>query len=913
MSYYRYNSFNVREVPCQEQQRNCQTEPPRHHIPNPCPPFPPPTPPCPTGSFYRCDHTRIYNTGSNPNVVLQANPDNISGYADDYFSLKFNESGPQGLITSGSNFTLFSSSAGATGYGPVLVWGNYNSQYYASNGNVSIGDEARSNGGNRNFIFGSYNNSIGDENYILGMNNATTGSYNYILGNSSSIQGAGSYAFGQNLTIPFSRVRTYAFGYGNTVETNMPDILYPTQPNIQLLNDQGVAAILSTDPSANGYLRLNGTGSFAEAEHIVSRDTGYFESGLQVTGDLVVKTIRSPSGDLIVYATPNNEINLRNPVHLQDTPNRYSYLRLSGGNSDGALWGYYPYNNVDGVYLSYNYYVKNDSGGSPQVVIPNNTGGTAAILVAFDRISFRLGPVNTVPTELVRLEATTFRTAAGINMDIGTSGQPWQRIYGVTGNFSDSVNTPRVVVDSNVVITSSNITFNQPGADKIIQSTSLGNMRVTVYPGYIIRFGAYDGTNDTGVMQILTGARALQPLNSGGPVNLGVPADRWNILYAGTGLFNGTVEITGVNNANKFVVRSNAGNDTLLVNTTNNSVSIRNSLGVGLVNEQVNISTNSITFTQSGADKFIRSTGVGNMLISVYNGNIIKFSESDGINNTGVMQILTAARALQPLVGEGPVNLGIGSSRWTRLYANTGFFNGTVEITGDNNANKFVVKNNSNQSVFWVDTTTNTAFIYGNYAVTSDQNEKEDIENISFGLNLIKALQAKSYKMKRDSSGKRNFGFLAQQFKETLENLGIDPIENEFVVEYNEEGMSDVLDEEGNVMRDSEGNIIRENNGVFTKKYGIKYSNLYAPMVKGIQELATENDQLKNDVQTLQTDNDQLKTDVQTLQTDNAQLKTDVQTLQTELLNLNTRFETLIEDYLVILARLNNLENPPQS
>lgn len=736
MSYYRYKSSSThyKEPHCPEPPRHCP-EPPRHYPLNPCPPFPPP--PCPTGSFYKCDHTRIYNTGCNPTVVLQANPDNISGHADNYFSLNFNESGPQGLITNGYNFTIFSSSAGATGYGPVLTLGNYDTQYYASNGNVSIGDEARS-AGARNFIFGSDNDIIGNENYILGMNNASTGSYNFTLGNANSIQGAGSYAFGQNLIIPFSRIRTYAFGFGNTVETSMPDILYPNQPNIQLLNDQGVAAILSTDANANGFLRLNGTGSFAEAEHIVSRGTGYFQNGIQITGDLVVKTIRSSTGDLEIFATPENEIHLHNPVRLDNTFNQYSYLRLSGGNSDGALWGYFPYNNTDGIYLSYNFYVKRDVGGSPQVVIPNAAGQTAAVLVSYDRISFRVGAVNTPPTERARIEETTFRTPTGVNMDIGTSGQPWQRIYGVTGIFSTSVNTPRVVVDTNVVISSSNITFNQPGADKIIQSTSLGNMLMKVYPSYLFRFSTFDGITETGIMQILTLNRALQPLNSGGPVNLGVPADRWNTLYAYTGSFLGNVEIGGTNNANKFIVR-----------------------------------------------------------------------------------------------------------------------------------------NNASQPVFWVNTTNNTAFIYNGITVTSDGNEKEDIENIPFGLNLIKALQAKAYRLKRDPSGKRNFGFLAQQFKETLENLGIDPIENEFVVEYNEEGMSDVLDEEGNIAKDSEGNVITEGNGVFTKKYGIKYSNLYAPMVKGIQELAAENDQLKSDVQTL----------------------------QTELSNLNTTLSA-------ILSRLDSLENP---
>lgn len=630
MSYYRYNSSSThyKEPHCPEPPRHCP-EPPRYYPLNPCPP-----PPCPTGSFYKCDHTRIYNTGSNPNVVLQANPDNISGYADDYFSLNFNESGPQGLITNGSNFTIFSSSAGATGYGPVLTLGNYDTQYYASNGNVSIGDEARSVGA-RNFIFGSDNDIIGNENYILGMNNASTGSYNFTLGNANSIQGAGSYAFGQNLIIPFTRIRTYAFGFGNTVETGMPDILYPNQPNIQLLNDQGVAAILSTDSNANGFLRLNGTGSFAEAEHIVSRGTGYFQSGLRVTGDLVVKTIRSPTGDLVVYATPENEIYLRNPVHLGNTNTVYSYLRLSGGNSDGALWGNYNYNLTDGIYMSYNFYVRN-TGGLPQVVIPNAGGQTAAVKVSYGNVQFWTGGVNTAPTTRVVVDSVAMRPSNGVTMDLGTT------------------------------------------------------------------------------------------------------ADRWNVVYARDGSFNRTLSVIGINDTNKFIVRNNGGTP-----------------------------------------------------------------------------------------------------------------------------------------VFWVDTTTNTTYTIGGNVVVSDQNEKEDIENIPFGLNLLKALQVKAYRLKSDPLGKRNFGFLAQQFKETLENLNIDPIENELVVEYEEEGRRDVLDEEGNVVKDSEGNVITEGNGVFTKKYGIKYSNLYAPIVKGVQELAAENDQLKSDVQTL----------------------------QTELSNLNTTLST-------ILSRLNSLENP---
>jgi len=110
------------------------------------------------------------------------------------------------------------------------------------------------------------------------------------------------------------------------------------------------------------------------------------------------------------------------------------------------------------------------------------------------------------------------------------------------------------------------------------------------------------------------------------------------------------------------------------------------------------------------------------------------------------------------------------------------------------------------------------AYTNDNAWTTSDKRLKENILP-TFGLNFISALKPISYKWKdtEEKSYKRqHHGFIAQELKETMDGLGIS--ETDFA------GYS--YDEK-------------------TDTYAIRYSDFIAPMVKAIQELKAEIDDLK--------------------------------------------------------------------
>lgn len=90
------------------------------------------------------------------------------------------------------------------------------------------------------------------------------------------------------------------------------------------------------------------------------------------------------------------------------------------------------------------------------------------------------------------------------------------------------------------------------------------------------------------------------------------------------------------------------------------------------------------------------------------------------------------------------------------------------------------------------------------WTTTSDLRWKKNIENSNLGLQFIDQLHPVSYVRKNDASHQTEFGFIAQELKETLRKNGI--------VNF--------------------GMISEDNNGML----GVRYNDLFAPMIKAIQE-----------------------------------------------------------------------------
>lgn len=112
------------------------------------------------------------------------------------------------------------------------------------------------------------------------------------------------------------------------------------------------------------------------------------------------------------------------------------------------------------------------------------------------------------------------------------------------------------------------------------------------------------------------------------------------------------------------------------------------------------------------------------------------------------------------------LDLGLSGNRWDNIYAQ----NGTIQ--------------------------------------TSDKNAKKSIKNLpKKAIDFIRGLKPKSFQMRKGTSGRRHWGFIAQDVEECMEALGIKP----------ENFAGIVKDEEG--------------------RYGLRYEELIAPLVMAVQDL----------------------------------------------------------------------------
>jgi hypothetical protein len=105
---------------------------------------------------------------------------------------------------------------------------------------------------------------------------------------------------------------------------------------------------------------------------------------------------------------------------------------------------------------------------------------------------------------------------------------------------------------------------------------------------------------------------------------------------------------------------------------------------------------------------------------------------------------------------------------------------------------------------------------------TSDRQEKDEIEDEALGLDFILKLKPKSFKFKAGKSGRIHHGLIAQDFKDTLDELGIDH------AAYIETALLDPETDEP----------------LNKTSYGLRYQELIGHLIKAIQELKTELDGL---------------------------------------------------------------------
>lgn len=183
---------------------------------------------------------------------------------------------------------------------------------------------------------------------------------------------------------------------------------------------------------------------------------------------------------------------------------------------------------------------------------------------------------------------------------------------------------------------------------------------------------------------------------------------------------------------------------------------------------------------------------------------------------------------------------GIGSLQNNTTGSNNtavGNIAGNGITTGSNNIaigyNAQVPNNSGDNQVRIGNSSITYAGIQVSWSITSDRRWKKDITSSNLGLDFITKLDPVSYVRKNDESQKTEYGLIAQEVEDVLNIEGI-----------NNAGM-----------------LTKDDSG----KYELRYNDLIAPIIKAIQELKNQNDELNNKYERLLSFNKQLAEKNETL------------------------------------------------
>jgi hypothetical protein len=370
---------------------------------------------------------------------------------------------------------------------------------------------------------------------------------------------------------------------------------------------------------------------------------------------------------------------------------------------------------------------------------------------------------------------------AGVNAgNLSMDGLGENTAIGDFALFSNTYGTGNTANGFSSLYSNTTGNYNTASGNQALNSNSIGTSN-TAY-GSSALF-----SNTIGILNMASGAAALYSNTAGD----------FNTASGGFSLFNNT---TGSNN-------TAGGFDSLYYNTTG---SFNTASGVESLYQNT---TGSFNTANGFRSLYMNTTGSRNTSIGIYAlvGNITgdgNTSIGDGSlrTNNGSWNTASGMNALyknntgnyNTAIGEGALSFNQTGSYNTALGSGTdviadGLQNTTVIGYGAlvDASNKIVLGNSSVTSIGG----------YAGWSNYSDIRVKKDIQDISYGLDLIKALRPVQYTMKTGNDN-TDFGFIAQEVESLLGDR------------YN------VLDIGGGEER----------------MLSLRYTQLIAPMVKAIQE-----------------------------------------------------------------------------
>ena len=296
------------------------------------------------------------------------------------------------------------------------------------------------------------------------------------------------------------------------------------------------------------------------------------------------------------------------------------------------------------------------------------------------------------------------------------------------------------------------------------------------------------------------------------------------VLKPGTtnfaGYFLGNVAV-GTTSSNIYTFPSSRG--------TNGQVMQTN--GIGVLTWQNPATINSATSWSLLGNSITAGT---NFIGSTNDADVSFRRNSSNIGYLGTFNIALGLGALQPSAGVYNVAIGVNAlSGLTAADQNVAVgWNALSNVTtGGNNigigTGATVPTANANNQIRLGNANISYAGTQVAWTITSDKRWKKNIEPTTLGLNFINKLNPVSYIRKNDEYNKTEFGFIAQELDQSLNDFGAT----------------------------NNGIISKDDNGMM----GVRYNDLLAPMVKAIQEqqamikkLIEENQKLATRIQALE-------------------------------------------------------------
>ena len=275
------------------------------------------------------------------------------------------------------------------------------------------------------------------------------------------------------------------------------------------------------------------------------------------------------------------------------------------------------------------------------------------------------------------------------------------------------------------------------------------------------------------------------------------------VIFKGSSRFIHDYQAPGTGGSNTFI-GINSGNFTMSGTSTQAS----NNTGVGY-ESLTSLTTGFFNSALGNQSLYSNTTGARNSAFGIYS----LYSSTTGNNNSAFGYYSLSQNTT------GAQNTALG------YFAGNGITTGSNNITIGYDAQ--VPSGTSSNQVRIGNTSITYAGIQVAWTITSDKRLKSGIQNSDLSLNFINKLRPVSYFRNNDESQRTEYGFIAQEVEEVLEQSGA-----------NNTGM-----------------ITIDDNGL----YELRYNDLLAPMVKAIQELGEENEKLKDQSEQLQVKNENLE------------------------------------------------------